>query len=129
MRWIVDGMNVIGTRPDGWWRDRPGAMHRLVADLARLAARTGRRIAVVFDGGPVAGLPEGVHDRVLVAYARRRGADAADDRIAEEVRRDRDPASLTVVTSDGALAGRVRALGARVEGAGSLTRELERERP
>ncbi|MBV9088657.1 MAG: RNA-binding protein, partial [Mycobacteriaceae bacterium] len=22
MRWIVDGMNVIGTRPDGWWKHR-----------------------------------------------------------------------------------------------------------
>ena len=122
------------------WSEADAALLRAADELHRddslsdvtyaaLAARTGRRIAVVFDGGPVAGLPEGVHDRVLVAYARRRGADAADDRIAEEVRRDRDPASLTVVTSDGALAGRVRALGARVEGAGSLTRELERERP
>ena len=30
-RWIVDGMNVIGSRPTGWWRDRPGAMRGLVA--------------------------------------------------------------------------------------------------
>ena len=32
-RLIVDGMNVIGSRPDGWWRDRPGAMRRLVEKL------------------------------------------------------------------------------------------------
>jgi len=30
MRWYVDGMNVIGTRPDGWWRDRDAAMLHLV---------------------------------------------------------------------------------------------------
>ena len=30
MRWIVDGMNVIGTRPDAWWEDRHAAMVRLV---------------------------------------------------------------------------------------------------
>src|SRR4051794_7041159 len=37
-RYLVDGMNVIGSRPDGWWRDRGGAMRRLVADLERFAA-------------------------------------------------------------------------------------------
>ena len=29
-RWVVDGMNVIGSRPTGWWHDRPGAMHDLI---------------------------------------------------------------------------------------------------
>ena len=74
----------------------------------------------MFDGRPLADLPEGVHDGVLVAYATRAGRDAADDRIVEEVERDHDPASLMVVTSDRGLAERVRALGAAVEGAGSL---------
>jgi len=37
-RLVVDGMNVIGSRPTGWWRDRPGAMAALVADLGRYAA-------------------------------------------------------------------------------------------
>jgi predicted RNA-binding protein with PIN domain len=120
-RIIVDGNNVIGSRADGWWRDREGASHRLVEELQARAARTGDRIAVVLDGRPLAGLPEGVHAGLLVAYARRSGRDAADDRIVEEVARDRDPASLTVVTSDRALAERVRALGAAVEGPRSIT--------
>jgi nicotinic acid mononucleotide adenylyltransferase/predicted RNA-binding protein with PIN domain len=124
-RVIVDGNNVIGSRPDGWWRDREGASRRLVAELQARAARSGERIAVVLDGRPLAGLPEGVHEGVLVAYARRAGRDAADDRIIDEVARDRDPASLTVVTSDRALSGRARALGAHVEGARSI-REAER---
>ncbi len=47
-RWIVDGMNVIGSRPDGWWRDRRGAMERLVRELESLDGE----VAVVFDGKP-----------------------------------------------------------------------------
>ena len=124
-RLIVDGNNVIGSRPDGWWRDRPGAARKLIAALAKLAQRSGDRISVVLDGRPLADLPEGVHDGVLVAYATRAGRDAADDRIVAEVEQDRDPASLVVVTSDRELAERVRALGAAVEGAGSLLAQLE----
>jgi predicted RNA-binding protein with PIN domain len=119
-RVVVDAMNVIGTRPDGWWRDRDGAVRRLVRSLQSLTRRCGDRIAVVVDGRPLADLPEGVHDGVLVAYAARRGRDAADDRIVAEVAADRDPASLTVVTSDRALAERVEALGAHVEPASWL---------
>jgi predicted RNA-binding protein with PIN domain len=128
-RVLVDGNNVVGSRPDGWWRDRPGAARRLVAELQALAARTGDDISVVFDGRPVAGMPEGVHDGIRVAYARRSGRDAADDRIVEDIAGDPDAGSLVVVTSDRALAERARASGARVEGAGSLTRELGSERP
>jgi len=124
-RVIVDGNNVIGSRPDGWWRDRAGATRRLVASLQRLAARNGDRISVVLDGRPLDDVPEGVHRGVLVAYATRAGRDAADDRIVVEVGNDRDPASLTVVTSDRALADRVRAFGARVEGAGALLAHLD----
>ena len=98
-RLIVDGNNVIGSRPDGWWRDRPGASRRLVASLQSLARESDDRISVVLDGRPLPDLSEGVHDGVLVAYATRAGRDAADDRIAAEVACDRDPASLVVVTS------------------------------
>ena len=123
-RIIVDGNNVIGSRPDGWWRDRAGASRRLVASLQQLTRSSADRISVVLDGRPLADLPEGVHEGVLVAYATRGGRDAADDRIVDEVARDHDPASLVVVTSDRGLAERVRALGASVEGAGSLLDRL-----
>jgi predicted RNA-binding protein with PIN domain len=124
-RLVVDAMNVIGTRPDGWWRDRDAAARRLVARLQLLSGRSGDRIAVVLDGRPLADLPEGTHGSVLVAYATRRGPDAADDRIVAEVAKDRDPASLTVVTSDRRLRERVEALGARVEHASTLLNDLE----
>lgn len=128
-RLLVDGNNVVGSRPDGWWRDRPAAARRLVGELQALAARTGDDVAVVFDGRPVPDLPEGLHTGVRVAYARRSGRDAADDRIVEEITNDDDAGSLTVVTSDRALAQRARELGAILEGAGALTRELGSERP
>jgi hypothetical protein len=35
---VVDGANVVGSRPDGWWRDREGAARRLVAALAEALA-------------------------------------------------------------------------------------------
>ncbi len=123
-RFIVDGMNVIGSRPDGWWRDRPGAIRRLVSDLGRIARADGDPYAVVLDGRPLAGLGEGAHDGVLVAYARRRGRDAADDRIAAEVADDREPSRLTVVTSDRDLRQRVEAHGARVVGARTLLERI-----
>ena len=127
-RLIVDGNNVIGSRPDGWWRDRPGAARRLIASLQDLARRGGDRISVVLDGRPLPDVAEGVHGGVLVAYATRGGRDAADDRIVAEVAADADPASLVVVTSDRGLAERVRALGATVEGAGTLLAQLDAAR-
>ena len=101
---VVDGMNVIGSRPDGWWRDRAGAARRLHARCARLVADPTTRVTLVLDGRPTSELPEGVHDDVAVVYARRGGRDAADDRIVELVAADPDPRGLTVVTSDRELA-------------------------
>jgi predicted RNA-binding protein with PIN domain len=120
-RWLVDGMNVIGARPDGWWRDRRAAMRRLTAGLDALAEQTGEPVTVVFDGAP--------HDipaeRVDVRFASRRGPNAADDDIAALAAGDDDPRSLRVVTSDGALADQVSTAGAEVVGAGAFRRRLD----
>ena len=125
-RLIVDAMNVIGSRPTGWWRDRAGATRRLVATLERLASSGAiSELTVVVDGRPVDGLPAGRRGVLRLLYAPRRGRNAADDRIVELVARDGAPASLRVVTSDRQLAGRVRALGASVVGAGVLLRRLD----
>jgi predicted RNA-binding protein with PIN domain len=121
VRWLVDGMNVVGSRPDGWWRDRRGAMRRLVELLERFAEETGDEVAVVFDGRPFE-LDEG--GRVEVGFAPG-GRNAADDAIAELVTADPEPGSLTVVTSDSELVERVRAAGAEVVPAGSFRRRLE----
>ncbi len=119
----MDGMNVIGSRPTGWWRDRPGAMRELVDELDAFASATGEPVTVVFDGRPfdLDGGPS-----VTVAFASRAGRNAADDDIAALVERTPEPAGLTVVTSDSELARRVRAGGAAVVGAGAFRRRLER---
>ena len=49
VRWLIDGMNVIGTRPDAWWKDRHGAMVRLVDLLERWVAASGEDVTVVFE--------------------------------------------------------------------------------
>src|SRR4051812_31932823 len=99
-RWLVDGMNVVGSRPDGGWRDRAGARRPLGPGLGALAAATGDPAAAVFDGRP----RTIEASRVDARFAARRGADAADDDIAVVAADDADPASLRVVTSDAALA-------------------------
>lgn len=124
-RWIVDAMNVIGSRPTGWWRDRPGAVRSLAARLERLAEERGQPMTLVVDGAPLGDLPEGQRGELLVLYARRRGPDAADDRIVELVRAADDPAGLCVVTSDRGLRARVTALAADVVPAGELLRLLD----
>ena len=116
-RLLVDGNNVMGARPDGWWRDREGAMARLVAALETLEED---EVAVVFDGRRRALGAE----RVAVAFAGG-GRDAADAEIARRVLADPDPAGLAVVTSDRALAARVAAAGAVVVGAGAFRRRLD----
>ncbi|MBN1528624.1 MAG: hypothetical protein JW895_06155 [Thermoleophilaceae bacterium] len=116
-RWVVDGMNVIGSRPDGWWRDRRAAMRRLVEDLGGL----GEPVIVVLDGTPF-DIDAGPVD---VRFASRRGPDAADDDIAALVAADPDTGDLRVVTSDAGLERRVREHGASVEGAGAFRRRLD----
>jgi predicted RNA-binding protein with PIN domain len=116
VRWLVDGMNVIGSRPDGWWRDRRGAMRKLVGRLEALAADTGDEVAVVLDGAPFDLSGEGVD----VAFASRRGPNAADDDIAA-----RAEPGFTVVTSDRELVRRATEAGADVMGAGEFLRRLD----
>jgi predicted RNA-binding protein with PIN domain len=121
-RWLVDASNVIGSRPDGWWRDREGATQRLL-DALREFARDEDEVVVVLDAGPAEWA--GRDGAFEVAIAPRRGRDAADDEIAERLSRDPDPSSVAVVTSDAGLAARARELGADVVGAGAFRRRLE----
>ena len=121
--WLIDGNNVMGSRPDGWWRDREGAARALVGELAAFAARAGVPVTVVFDGARFAVDIPG--DAPLeVAFAPRRGRDAADDEIARRVEEAGDPAGLCVVTSDRELTRRVREHGAEVVPAGRFRAEL-----
>ncbi|WP_082953078.1 NYN domain-containing protein [Mycobacterium sp. 852002-10029_SCH5224772] len=111
MRWIVDGMNVIGSRPDGWWKDRNGAMVALVQCLDRWAATQGDGVTVVFERPPSAAITSSV---VEIAHAPHAAANSADDEIVRLVQADAHPHDIRVVTSDKTLSERVRSLGASV---------------
>jgi predicted RNA-binding protein with PIN domain len=123
MRLIVDGMNVIGSRPDRWWRDRRGAMRRLVEALQAHAEETGDDVTVVLDSRPFDAGKNA--PGVLVRFAPG-GRNAGDDEIVRIVERDAAPDTLHVVTSDKELAARVRALGAHVIPAGEFRAALDR---
>jgi uncharacterized protein YaiI (UPF0178 family) len=114
-------MNVIGSRPDGWWKDRDGAMARLVEGLERWAADTGNQVTVVFEKAPA---PELHSERVEIAHAPRPGPNAGDQEIVRLLEEEIDPSEATVVTSDRELADRVRKLGGTVEPAAAFRREL-----
>ncbi|MET8375769.1 NTP pyrophosphohydrolase [Streptomyces microflavus] len=112
---IVDGANVVGSVPDGWWRDRQGAAVRLRDALVPYAA----------DGLP--GLP-GPIELVLVVEGAARGVasvagvrvDSApgsgDDLIAELAAAAAPERECVVVTADRGLRQRVEAYGARCVG-------------
>jgi predicted RNA-binding protein with PIN domain len=122
MRWMVDAMNVIGSRPDGWWKDRHAAMVRLVDQLERFAAATGDDVTVVFERPPK---PPIISPVVEIAHAPRPRPNAADDEIVRRVRENRDPEGVRVVTSDRALADQARFLNATVEPAEAFRRQIE----
>jgi predicted RNA-binding protein with PIN domain len=124
-RLLIDGMNVIGSRPDRWWNDPDRAVRRMIDQLDEYAADSGEEVTVVFDRRPRDVSP-GRHGEVTVAFASRRGRNAADHEIVEMVARDDHPGSLTVVTSDERLIERVRELGARVTSSGTFRRRLDR---
>jgi predicted RNA-binding protein with PIN domain len=115
-RWLVDGMNLIGSRPTGWWRDRPRAMRELVEELERM----GEPVTVVFDGHPFELDATG---EVEVLFASRRGRNAADDDIAALAAERGE--ELRVVTSDAELAERVRRHGAEVVGVSAFRAKLD----
>jgi hypothetical protein len=122
MRRVVDAMNVIGSRPDGWWRDRPAAIERLVAQLDRWAAESGERVSVVLEQPPS---PPIAAELVEVAWAPRAGADSADREILARLPDWLAAGDVIVVTSDGELGRGARRLGASVEPAAAFRRRLD----
>jgi predicted RNA-binding protein with PIN domain len=102
-------MNVIGSRPDGWWKDRGRAMATLVERLDQWASVQGDGVTVVFERPTV--ITSSVID---IAHAPTAAANSADDEIVRLVDADARAHEIRVVTSDRMLADRVRRLGASV---------------
>jgi predicted RNA-binding protein with PIN domain len=124
MRFLVDGMNVIGSRPDGWWLDRPAARRALVEALGPLAA-SGDEITVVFDGNEDREEVEDASASGIEVVFAPGGPNAADHMIVRLAEKLGPVGELKVVTSDRALAGRVQQLGAVVERASSFRASLD----
>lgn len=120
MHWIVDAMNVVGSRPDGWWKDRRGALTTLIGQIESWAAAGAHDVTVVLER-PMS--PPLQSAAIGVAHAPRAAANSADDEIVRLVGEADAPRDITVVTSDGALAARVQAAGAATFPAGRF-REL-----
>ena len=130
---VVDAANVVGSRPDGWWKDRAGATERLLAGLETLAAtgiseqpadgplpvdRRWPQIIAVLEGDARAAQHDG-------AVTVTRAAQDGDAAIVAEVRRlVADGRPTRVVTADRALGERVRAAGGTVLAPGELLRLL-----
>jgi predicted RNA-binding protein with PIN domain len=122
MRWLVDGMNVIGARPDAWWRDRDAAMLKLVDQLERWAAAEGEDVVVVFERPPSPPIRSTV---IEVTHAPKPKLNAADDEIVRRLKADPEARAVRVVTSDRALADRAYAAGATVQGSDSFRIMIE----
>jgi hypothetical protein len=118
---VVDAANVVGSKPDGWWRDRAGATARLRDGLADVNAT---------------GLPDlpGPLEVVLVVEGRARDVEgidgvrveraigSGDDAIVALVAAEGDGRRVVVVTADRELRDRVTALGAEVRGPSAVPR-------
>lgn len=131
---VVDAANVVGSRPDGWWRDRAGAAARLVSALGRVSdagfsgAELGvaadavwPRIVVVLEGrARDAVTPSASEAPLCVVHAEGSG----DDAIVDVVGGLSGP--TLVITADRGLTGRIESLGARVLGPRTLLTALDR---
>ena len=113
---LIDAANVVGSRPNGWWRDRPGAARAFV-ERVRAAVEAGRLtepVVVVLEGAARGGVEAGVANGVAVLHA----AGSGDDTLIA-VTADADT-KVTLVSADRALCQRAQDLGADVERPGWL---------
>lgn len=105
---VVDGANVVGSRPDGWWHDRPAAARRLhTALVERCANEVGLRVVLVLEGAARTGVAADVVGGVETVHAPGSG----DDEVVRQVRSRAD--DVLVITADRGLRARV---GVPVEG-------------
>lgn len=122
---VIDAANVVGSRPDGWWKDRAGAAARLVEQVtaALTCGRLGGPVTVVLEGAARAGVEEtaGPGPFVCVVHAPHDGDSTIVALVASLVD---EAAAVGVVTADRGLRALVSALGASVHGPSWLRERL-----
>jgi len=119
---VIDAMNVIGCRPDGWWRDREGAIERLVEQADRWAEGGQERVTVMLEREPRREIGA---QWVEIAWASRGGADAADREILTRLPGWLADGEVVVVTSDRDLRSKAQAAGAEVVPSRPFRAELD----
>ena len=119
---IIDGANVVGCRPDGWWRDRAGAARRLQEQLST-AVLPYDEVVLILEGAAKRGNPAGQDQHLRTVHAPGSGDDAIVDAVTAQVKVG-DGRGVTVVTSDRELRRRVEAAGARTAGPSWLLDQL-----
>jgi YacP-like NYN domain len=112
---IVDAANVVGSRPNGWWRNRGKAAAGLCSELVAAihAGRLGKPVVVVLEGAARAGVEEADGDGLRIVHAPRSGDDSIVELVAREGARGE---RVSVVTADRELRNRVREAGSEVVG-------------
>ena len=121
---VVDAANVVGARPDGWWRDRAGAARRLLTALASATSADDGEVVLVLEGAARRGAAPGTTDGVQVVHAPGSGDDQIVDVVAAATGSS-DARPVTVVTADRGLRERVTALGADTMGPRTLWQRLD----
>ncbi len=121
---VVDGANVVGSRPDGWWKDRSGAAGRL-HDRLVTSPGLAPQVVLVLEGRARGGVAEGLTGAVEVVHA---GGEGDDTIVAEAARAAGAGRLVAVVTADRGLAARVQDLGATVRRPGWLLDRIEADR-
>ena len=117
---VVDGANVVGSKPDGWWKDRAGAARRLHERLL-VADTSYDDIVLVLEGAAKGGVRAGRDGHVLTVHAPRDG----DATIVEQAELAAGRGSgVTVVTADRFLRSRVEGVGAQAMGPSWLLDQL-----
>jgi hypothetical protein len=119
---LIDAANVVGSRPTGWWRDRPGAARTFVDQVRAAVAseRIAQPVIVVLEGKARQGAVPGLVDGVTVQHA----GGSGDDMLVDIAGRASDQ-EVTLVTADRELRRRAEALGADVVGPRWLFERLE----
>ena len=125
-RWIIDGNNVFGSRPDGWWNDRPRAQARLAQRVALWCRTHDEAVMLVFDAPLSPGAAELAGGNLEIVEAPRRGRNAADDHIVDLTASADASPPTTVVTSDRGPAGRASPGDVAVDGSRSVPRSRSR---
>ncbi len=129
---VVDAANVVGSRPDGWWRDRAGAARKLLVKLAALQERLETTdVVVILEGaarGAVSGPDAPDVGGLRVVLADGSGDDTIAVVTAEAAAGDTNP-DVTVVTADRGLRQRIEPTGATAVGPRWLTDQLDQLEP